>query len=62
MVVGVIIGFALMVAMNPSYGRKLKANNNIPVPEWRLPLAMIGAPVFAGKPPSSPPHKPYTVR
>ncbi|KAF2439556.1 MFS general substrate transporter [Karstenula rhodostoma CBS 690.94] len=47
LVVGVILGFAVMAAMNPSYGRKLKANNNIPVPEWRLPLAMIGAPIFA---------------
>ncbi|OAG11677.1 MFS general substrate transporter [Paraphaeosphaeria sporulosa] len=48
LIVGVILGFALMAAMNPSYGRKLKANNNIPVPEWRLPLAMVGAPTFAG--------------
>ncbi|KAL5410931.1 hypothetical protein PMIN03_005172 [Paraphaeosphaeria minitans] len=48
LIIGVMFGFALMAAMNPSYERKLKANNNIPVPEWRLPLAMVGAPIFAG--------------
>jgi DHA1 family multidrug resistance protein-like MFS transporter len=42
-----IIAFIIIVLMNPSYVKKLKANNNIPVPEWRLPLVMVGAPVFA---------------
>ncbi|RFU78331.1 mfs transporter, dha1 family, multidrug resistance [Trichoderma arundinaceum] len=28
--------------------RKLEANGNIPVPEWRLPEAMVGAILFAG--------------
>lgn len=45
--IGEIIAFVLVVLMNPSYVRKLKANNNIPVPEWRLPLVMAGAPIFA---------------
>lgn len=49
LVVGVMVGFAAMAVMNKSYARKLAANNNIPVPEWRLPLAMAGAPIFAGK-------------
>lgn len=49
LVAGVLIAFAISAAMNGSYARKLKANNNIPVPEWRLPLAMAGAPIFAGK-------------
>jgi DHA1 family multidrug resistance protein-like MFS transporter len=49
LVVGVAIGFTAVVLMNKSYARKLVANNNIPVPEWRLPLAMAGAPIFAGK-------------
>jgi DHA1 family multidrug resistance protein-like MFS transporter len=48
MVVGEVIAFVVVVLMNPSYVRKLKANNNIPVPEWRLPIVMVAAPVFAG--------------
>ncbi|KAK4066284.1 uncharacterized protein Triagg1_8116 [Trichoderma aggressivum f. europaeum] len=28
--------------------RKREANNNMPVPEWRLPEAMVGAVLFAG--------------
>jgi DHA1 family multidrug resistance protein-like MFS transporter len=47
LVVGEIIAFIIVILMNPSYVRKLKANNNIPVPEWRLPLVMAGAPIFA---------------
>lgn len=47
MVLGELIAFGVVVAMNPSYVRKLKANNNIPVPEWRLPIVMIAGPIFA---------------
>ncbi|CZR50320.1 related to fluconazole resistance protein [Phialocephala subalpina] len=47
LVIGEIIAFIVVVLMNPSYVRKLKANNNIPVPEWRLPIVMVGAPIFA---------------
>jgi DHA1 family multidrug resistance protein-like MFS transporter len=35
MVLGELIGFVCVVLLNPSYVRKLKGNNNIPVPEWR---------------------------
>lgn len=35
MVTGELIAFFVVVAINPAYVRKLKANNNIPVPEWR---------------------------
>ena len=31
----------------PSYNRKLKANNNMPIPEWRLPPVIIGGVLFA---------------
>lgn len=48
MLVGELIGLVITVFMNGSYARKLLANNNVPVPEWRLPLAMAGAPIFAG--------------
>ncbi|KAE8447016.1 hypothetical protein EG329_011150 [Mollisiaceae sp. DMI_Dod_QoI] len=47
LVIGEIIAFIFVVLANPSYVRKLKANNNIPVPEWRLPLVMVGGPCFA---------------
>jgi len=35
MVLGELIAFGVVVYINPAYVRKLKANNNIPVPEWR---------------------------
>ncbi|KAK5129381.1 hypothetical protein LTR08_003541 [Meristemomyces frigidus] len=47
MILGVLIGFCLIVATNKSYVKKLRANNNIPVPEWRLPLPMVGGVVFS---------------
>ncbi len=47
LVIGVVIGFACIVFLNASYVRKLEANNNIPVPEWRLPLPMVGGIVFS---------------
>ena len=48
MVVGELIVFTIVFYTNGSYVKKLEANNNIPVPEWRLPLAMLGGPIFAG--------------
>lgn len=47
LIVGVMIGFLIIVFTNGSYVKKLEANNNIPVPEWRLPLPMAGGIVFA---------------
>ncbi|KAK4560883.1 hypothetical protein LTR86_005463 [Recurvomyces mirabilis] len=47
LLIGVVIGVSIVVGMNGGYVKKLKANNNIPVPEWRLPLAMAGGIVFA---------------
>lgn len=47
LIVGVMIGFLCVILMNGNYVKKLKANNNIPVPEWRLPLPMAGGIVFA---------------
>lgn len=48
MIVGELIAFLVVALDNPRYVRKLKANNNIPVPEWRLPIAIVGGVVFAG--------------
>jgi DHA1 family multidrug resistance protein-like MFS transporter len=47
LVIGELIASAYVVLSNPSYIRKLKAHNNIPVPEWRLPIVMIGGILFA---------------
>lgn len=47
LVVGVAIGFICVILTNGSYVKKLEANNNIPVPEWRLPLPMVGGVIFA---------------
>jgi len=47
MIAGEVIAFIVIVATNPRYIRKLEANNNIPVPEWRLPIAILGGVVFA---------------
>ncbi|KZF25574.1 MFS multidrug transporter [Xylona heveae TC161] len=48
---GMITGFALaslyMFLTQPSYNRKLAANKNMPVPEWRLPPVIVGGVVFA---------------
>ncbi|KAL1792510.1 hypothetical protein ACET3X_009017 [Alternaria dauci] len=46
MVAGEVIAFIIIVLDNPRYARKLEANNNIPVPEWRLPISMVGGVLF----------------
>ncbi|KIM97206.1 hypothetical protein OIDMADRAFT_131030 [Oidiodendron maius Zn] len=48
MVIGLCVAGAVVVFSNPSYNRKLEANNGIPVPEWRLPPVIIGGVLFAG--------------
>ncbi|KAK3109766.1 hypothetical protein LTR53_016616 [Teratosphaeriaceae sp. CCFEE 6253] len=47
LIIGVFLGFLSVLAAQPGYVKKLKANNNIPVPEWRLPLTMVGGIIFA---------------
>lgn len=46
LIIGVLIGCGIVVAFEPRYNKKLKANNNLPVPEERLPPMMIGAVLF----------------
>lgn len=48
MVVGVMIAFLVVALQNPWYARKLEENNNTPVPEWRLPIAMVGDILLSG--------------
>lgn len=47
MILGEICAGVYIVITQPSYNRKLIANNNIPIPEWRLPPAIIGGVLFA---------------
>lgn len=42
MIVGVFIGLGVMIWDVPRYAKKLKANNNVPVPEWRMPITAAG--------------------
>ncbi|POS86336.1 hypothetical protein EPUL_002147 [Erysiphe pulchra] len=47
MITGVIIAGIFVVLVQPSYNRKLMANKNVTVPEWRLPPMMVGSVAFA---------------
>jgi MFS transporter, DHA1 family, multidrug resistance protein len=48
MIVGQLFAGLLIVIRQPGYRRKLEANNNIPIPEWRLPEVIVGGAAFAG--------------
>jgi hypothetical protein len=48
MIAGQLLAGGMMVLRQPGYARKLKANNNIPIPEWRLPEVIAGGVAFAG--------------
>lgn len=47
LIVGELLGGVYILCLQPSYTRKLTANNDQPVPEWRLPPAIVGGIVFA---------------
>ncbi|MCJ1379025.1 hypothetical protein MMC17_002124 [Xylographa soralifera] len=47
MIIGMLIAGVVIVLDQPSYARKLAANNNVPVPEWRLPPMIAGGVSFA---------------
>ena len=42
MIIGMIIAGIAIVLDQPRYTKKLAANNNIPIPEWRLPFVIYG--------------------
>lgn len=42
MIIGMFSAGVTIVLLQPSYNKKLIANNNIPVPEWRLPPVIAG--------------------
>ena len=47
MILGEVLAGIYMVILQPSYNRKLAANNNMPIPEWRLPPVIVGGVLFA---------------
>ena len=47
LVIGQVAGVGFVLMQNSSYLRKLKDNDNQPIPEWRLNAPMVGAPIFA---------------
>ena len=47
MILGELFAGLYMLLIQPSYNRKLAANNNMPIPEWRMPPVIIGGSVFA---------------
>ncbi|PLB35330.1 MFS transporter [Aspergillus candidus] len=47
LILGELLGGVYVLTQQSSYVRKLVANGDQPVPEWRLPPAIVGAVVFA---------------
>ncbi|KAK3678811.1 hypothetical protein LTR78_001264 [Recurvomyces mirabilis] len=47
MIVGVFLELFAVICTNRNYVRQLRANNDVPIPEWRMPLAMLGSVCFA---------------
>lgn len=45
-IVGEFLGGIFIILTQPWYNRRLDANNGIPIPEWRLPPAIVGSVVF----------------
>lgn len=47
MIVGMLIAGLYIVLTQTSYNRMLAANNNVPIPEWRLPPVIYGGVSFS---------------
>ncbi|KAF1930778.1 major facilitator superfamily [Didymella exigua CBS 183.55] len=47
MITGQLLAGTLIFARQSGYQKKLAANNNIPIPEWRLPEVIIGGVCFS---------------
>ncbi|GIJ92097.1 hypothetical protein Asppvi_011072 [Aspergillus pseudoviridinutans] len=46
LIIGQLLACGFIITQNSSQAKKLAANGNVPVPEWRLSPAIVGAPVF----------------
>ncbi|KAJ4354462.1 uncharacterized protein N0V89_006199 [Didymosphaeria variabile] len=47
MITGQLLAGTLIFIRQPGYQKKLAANNNVPIPEWRLPEVIAGGVCFA---------------
>jgi DHA1 family multidrug resistance protein-like MFS transporter len=47
LIIGEFIGGTFIILTQPWYNKKLDANNGIPIPEWRLPPAIVGSVAFS---------------
>jgi DHA1 family multidrug resistance protein-like MFS transporter len=47
MIVGQLVAGIVVLLQQPWYNRKLAANNDVPIPEWRLPSVIAGGCFFA---------------
>ncbi|KAI1179751.1 polyamine transporter 1 [Nemania sp. FL0916] len=48
MVLGQLIAGIVVLCTQPWYQRKLASNNGMPIPEWRLPIVIVGGVAFTG--------------
>lgn len=48
MIIGEFLGGFFIIFLQPWYNKKLDSNNGIPIPEWRLPPAILGGVAFSG--------------
>lgn len=48
LVIGVVMGATFVLSFQKPYMRKLAANDNVPIPEWRLPPCIVGGFAFSG--------------
>lgn len=46
LIIGQVLACGFILSQHSDYAKNLLANHNVPVPEWRLIPATIGAPVF----------------
>ncbi|CAO2650653.1 Nn.00g019450.m01.CDS01 [Neocucurbitaria sp. VM-36] len=47
MIVGQLLAGTVIFIRQPAYQKKLAANNNMPIPEWRLPEVILGGICFS---------------
>ncbi|CZR53057.1 probable fluconazole resistance protein [Phialocephala subalpina] len=47
MIIGMLCAGVFVILLQPSYNKKLIANDGVPIPEWRLPPVIVGGVSFA---------------
>lgn len=46
LIIGQVVACIFIISRHTAYDKKLVANGNVPIPEWRLSPPLIGAPAF----------------